>query len=121
MPDSRSRSRVNSALWSALALSVLACGRGDEVRVVEGVIDRETFIEVYVDLRAGAVRNPELALPEEERDRILSSHGVDEASLMAFVDAYGRELDFMNELWAEVERRVEELPPVPREEGGSGV
>jgi hypothetical protein len=36
------------------------------------------------------------------------------------VDAYGRELEYMNDVWAEVERRIEALPPVPRNPSGSG-
>lgn len=92
-----------------LAATVFACGGDRPVPVVEGIIDRETFIEAYVDLRASTVQGEELALPDEERDRILERHGVDEESLLAFVDAYGRELVYMNELWAEVERRFEAL------------
>lgn len=84
-----------------------ACGVTDSVPPVEGVIDRETFIEVYVDLRAETVEQTELTLPGEERDRILERHGVDAESLLAFVDAYGRELDFMNEVWLEIERRLD--------------
>jgi hypothetical protein len=86
---------------------------GDAVPVVEGVMDRETFITVYVDLRAETITRSELTLAEEERDRVLARHGVDPDGLLAFVDAYGRELDFMNEVWSEIERRLEALPQTP--------
>jgi hypothetical protein len=107
-------------LLTVLTVLAAACGGDEDLAVVEGVIDRETFIQVYVDLRDAAVRSPDLVVSEASRDEVLARHGVDEESLMAFIDAYGADLDYMNELWAEVEQRVEALPPVPREESGSG-
>lgn len=118
LPISRCKRYATAILSAAVLATSAACG-DQGVPVVEGVIDRQTFIETYVDLRAAAVRAEDLTIPEEERDRILERHGVDEQSLLAFVDAYGAELDFMNELWAEVERRVEALPPVGEEESGA--
>jgi hypothetical protein len=109
----RHKRRAAALLGTVLLLVPLACGGDDEVPVVEGVIDRETFIETYVDLRSEAVANRDFALSADRRDEILARHGVDEESLLAFVDAYSAELDFMNELWAEVESRIEALPPVP--------
>ena len=93
-------------LAAALSLLAAACGGGDFVPV-EGVIDRETFIAAYVDLRAETLAGSDLALPDEERDRVLASHGVDAKSLLTFVEAYGRDLDFMNEVWTEIESRLE--------------
>ena len=59
---------ATAALTVLLALALPACGGGDEVQPVEGVIDRETFIEVYVDLRAAAVNTPQLTISDEGRD-----------------------------------------------------
>jgi len=87
--------------------------------VVEGVIDRETFIEVYVDLRAETMDRTEPTLPDEERDQVLARHGVDAGSLVSFVEAYGRELEFMNGVWSEVERRLEARPPAPTADPGA--
>lgn len=109
----RRKPHANTLLGATLLLMSLACSGDHSVPVVEGVIDRETFIATYVDLRAEAVRTRSLQLSEEQRDEILARHGVDEESLLAFVDAYAGELDYMNDLWAEVESRIEELPPVP--------
>lgn len=108
----RHKRRARLLLGSALLLASAACRGDGDVPVVEGVIDRETFIETYVDLRSEAVANRDLVLSDERRDEILARHGVDEESLLAFVDAYGSELDYMNDLWAEVESRIEALPPV---------
>jgi hypothetical protein len=112
--------RAAERFWLVLVAMSAACGGDDSVPIVEGVIDRETFIEVYVELRASGVRNPGFRISEEARDEILARHGVDEAALLTFVDAYGMELDYMNELWAEVERRIEALPPVTVEPAASG-
>jgi len=108
-------------LSTVLAIITGACGGDEETPVVEGVIDRETFIQVYVDLRNEAVRDPDLTLSDEARVAVLTRHGVDESDLMAFVDAYGRNLDYMNDVWTEVEQRVEALPPVPRDGSSPGV
>ncbi|MDH3206219.1 MAG: hypothetical protein OEO79_06380 [Gemmatimonadota bacterium] len=74
------------------------------------MIDRDTFIEAYVDLRAETMDLPDPTLPDEARDRILARHGVDAGSLVSFVEAYGVELEFMNGVWTEVERRLEARP-----------
>ena len=122
MPCPSHPRRSASSLFIGISLaSLAACGGGAEVvPAVDGVIDRETFIAVYVDLRAEAVRSPELELSPEAREQILAGHAVDEESLIAFVDAYGRELEYMNELWAEVERRIEALPPGTPDQDASG-
>jgi hypothetical protein len=113
LSQSRATRRPLWLLLASIILTATACGGGSTVPVVEGVIDRETFIETYVDIRAETVQRAEIALPDEERDRILALHGVDAESLLSFVEAYGRELDFMNEIWAEVDRRLEARPAGP--------
>lgn len=109
----RRKPHATALLATALALTFAACSGDHDVPVVEGVIGRQTFIDTYVDLRAEAARTRDLELSEEQRDEILARHGVDEDDLLAFVDAYGGELDYMSELWAEVESRIDSLPPVP--------
>ena len=106
------------SLWTAVVLTAAACGGGDAHQAVEGVIDRETFIAAYVDLRAETLAGSELTLPDEDRDRVLARHGVDADGLLNFVDTYGRELEFMNGVWVEVEARLEAL--APPEAGDSG-
>jgi hypothetical protein len=106
----------NLAAACALLLVLSACGGDEEVALVPGVIDRATFIEAYVDLRVQTLASTEVDLPIEERDRILVSHGVDADDLMAFVDAYGRELDFINGVWSEIEQRLDSMSP-PLEPG----
>lgn len=98
-----------------LAGAAAACGSEDQVApVIEGLIEPETFIAVYVDLRTEAIRSPQLTLSQEARDEVLDRHAVDEQELIAFVEAHGQDLDYMNQVWTEVEGRIEALPPVTR-------
>ncbi|MBM4182872.1 MAG: hypothetical protein FJ207_01450 [Gemmatimonadetes bacterium] len=101
---------------AVLLLLAAACGGGADEEVPADVIDRETFIATYVDLRRATIETPEFRIPAERREQILASHGVDEAGLLRFADAHGRDLDYMNELWTEVASRVEQreaAPPTP--------
>ena len=71
-------------------------------------IDREIFIETYVELRLAALESDELAVTPDQREEILARHGVEEERLLHFADVHGEDTDFMNEVWAEVERRLQE-------------
>ena len=71
-------------------------------------IAREVFIETYVELRLAALESEDFAVPPAEREEILARHGVDQEALLHFADVHGRDVDFMNEVWAEVERLLEQ-------------
>jgi hypothetical protein len=116
--QSRNEGHSTWVLLAAVVVAATACGERDKLPVVEGVIDRETFIAAYVDLRAETLGGSELTLSDDERDEVLARHGADAEGLEAFVDAYGRELDFMNGVWTEVERLLEARPTPPPEAGG---
>lgn len=105
--------RTSSTRWLPTAVFMLlatACG-GDEPTASDDGIDRETFISTYVDLRVATVSTEDLELSEAQRDSILGVHGVDGASLLRFTDLHGRDLDYMTEVWNEIERRMEEATP----------
>ena len=92
----------------ALLFLAAACVGDAQGPVPADVIDRETFIETYVDLRVAAVTSTEFRVSAEQRAEILARHGVDGEGLLRFADAYGRDLDYMNEVWAEVEARIQD-------------
>ncbi|MGD2068946.1 MAG: hypothetical protein PVI57_09770 [Gemmatimonadota bacterium] len=98
------------ALSALLALLLAGCGQA-----VDGgdVIDRETFIATYIDLRRAAFRSPTRELDTAKRARVLESHGVTEEQLLEFTDVHGRDVDFMMELWTEVEDRMDSLATAP--------
>ena len=98
-----------------ITLALSACGSDETVPVVEGVIDRETFVSTYVDLRVATIQleGSEIALPMEQRDSLLAAHGVSAEDLTAFVEAHGRELDYMSSVWGEIEDKLEAQTPAP--------
>jgi hypothetical protein len=90
---------------AAFAALAAACGQpppGGEP------IDREVFIEAYVDLRVAALDSDEFVVSPEQRDEILAHHGVDQERLLHFAEVHGGDVDFMNEVWSEVDRRLQE-------------
>jgi hypothetical protein len=83
----------------------------------EAPIDRETFVVVFTDLRVEAHAWDSGQVPEEARDRILAEHGVTEDDLRAFIHVHGRDVPFMNEIWAEVMARVRDrVEPRPEDQ-----
>jgi hypothetical protein len=71
-------------------------------------IDREVFIEAFVELRLAARESVDFTVTPEQRQEILARHGVDEERLLQFAEVHGQDTDFMNEVWSEVERRLQE-------------
>jgi hypothetical protein len=109
----RAAHRVAAAFALLTALATAGCGRGDDV---EGVIDRETFIETYVDLRRAGMQAPNRQLPDTARDRILAEHGVTRDELLTFADVRGADPDYMVQVWTEVSARTapaDTVPPTP--------
>lgn len=118
-PAGRSAVALLPGLAVALTLLVpTACGDGGsgpspdsaEGRAAEEVetISRETFISAYVDLRITALRRGREAVTEEERREVLERHGITEDDLLEFVEVHGEDVDFMRDLWEEVDRRIGE-------------
>ena len=91
----------------ALLLGVAsgACGANTPNEVVD-TIDRETFIEVYVDLRSVALRKTTHKVNAVERDSVLAMHEVTEENLRLFLEVYHTEVEFMRDLWNDVEARI---------------
>ena len=106
---------------AALVLATFALGGcGDIFSPDRGTIDDDTFVDVYVDLRAAALRSPGQEIPPEERDRILQEHGVEEDELVGFVETHGADIHRMRDIWERVSDRLDEMREVetdPPEEG----
>lgn len=88
----------------AVALLLPACGGGNTAR--DGVIERETFIATYVDLRLSALGTTTGVIEPSERSRILEKHGVTTDAMEAFAEAWGDDPAAMQAVWAEVQRRL---------------
>ena len=90
-------------IWAAVA-----CGGSD---TGADTLDRETFISTYVDLRAAALRKESREISDEQRDSILGEYGVTEEDLLSFAEMHGREVPYMQDLWDEVEVRLDAIRP----------
>ncbi len=101
------RALVTLIALIALSLGVAsgACGGPTPNEVVD-TIDRETFIEVYVDLRSVALRKTSRKVNAAERDSLLAMHEVTEEDLRLFLQVYHTEVEFMRDLWNDVEARI---------------
>jgi hypothetical protein len=92
-----------------LAATTLAAGCGGSAETPP--IDREVFIETYVELRLAALESEDFEVDADSRDEILERLGVDQDALLYFADFHGRDVAFMNEVWTEVDRRLTERVP----------
>jgi len=126
MPSSRFQLRAGfwpTAVVLALLVGLVACDPGFPSSEGEASVDRETFIEVYVELRLAALEWETGRIPADDRDRILAEHEVTEDDLREFIEVHGRNVPFMNDVWHEVSERIraelephEELPGLPEGE-----
>lgn len=101
--------KILRRLWFCAAMAgAAACRRGDAA-----VIDRQRFVDTYVDLRISALASPGRTLPPAERERVLREHGVTADDLLHFVDVKGADPDYMVRLWTEIATRVPLSPLAP--------
>ena len=90
---------------AAAALAVLgaaACGAAPDT------ISREEFVEAYVALRAAELERAGNVIPDEARDSVLAAGGVTQEDLDAFVEAHGRDVVLMADIWTEVDSLMRE-------------
>jgi hypothetical protein len=94
--------------FALLSFLFLAAACGDGGTTATPLLDREVFIETYVELRLAAIQSGDFAVSPEDRDEILRSNGADREALLAFVDAHGRDTEYMTALWTDVDTRLNE-------------
>jgi hypothetical protein len=83
-----------------------SCG-GGATDVPEGTTaEREAFIGAYLDLRTAALNSETTEFGDEVRDRILAAYDVTGQDLLDFIDTHGEDVEFMHDLWAELEMRL---------------
>ena len=112
MRTSKSRSSLHLLTWGIL-LSSLACGGSQSNLPADDLIEPEAFIETYVDLRAAALITEDGQVTEVGRSEVLDRHGISEEDLISFTQAYGEDLMFMQELWNEIELRLDNTRSSP--------
>lgn len=111
--DLRTRARVKAAAGATAAARVLVlalavspgatgCGASPET------IPREEFIGVYVALRVAELEGAGSVISDAARDSVLAASGVTEEDLDAFVEAHGRDVVFMEDIWTEVDSLMQQ-------------
>ena len=88
-----------------LAAPLEACVEDEPGPVLEA-IDRQTFIEVYVNLRNLALRKANGTVNATERDSVLALHEVAEDDLRLFLEVHHGDAEFMRDLWNEAESLI---------------
>jgi len=103
---------------TVLALGVaLAWSCGETVPHEDpGGLEREAFIRTYVDLRLAALRSG-ATLDVRTRETVLANHDLTEQELLDFAETHGRDIAYMNEIWQEVEERLDSIGAAVDREG----
>lgn len=98
---------MRAAYALAGVLLFAACGeKGAPAIDTEGLIDRELFVQTYVELRMESFDNTPKIITIGERDAILDERGVSEEELRLFLEVRGSDVAFMKDLWAEIEAQI---------------
>ena len=105
LPPPRHRPRI---LVFAIALTMCWSCSGDATDVPEDTVAREVFIGAYLDLRVAALSSGTTEIEGDVRDSILAVYGVTGEDLTQFVDTYGEDVEFMGDLWTEIEGQLSE-------------
>ena len=99
---------VRKLLGGALLWTMFACG-GEQAPEAAGTISRDVFVGTYVELRMAALHSPDGRVGPEAKAEILEAKGVTEADLLEYVDVHGARVQFMVEVWAEIDDSLRSL------------
>ena len=105
LPSPRHRPRI---MVFVIALTVCWSCSGDATDVPEDTVAREVFIGAYLDLRVAALSSGMTEIQSDVRDSILAVYGVTGEELLEFVDTYGENVEFMHDLWTEIDGQLSE-------------
>jgi len=95
-----------AALVAFLVAALGGCG-ADRPLEPDGLVDQETFIATYVDLRAAMLGTRDDSLAEVHRNEALERRGLSAEDLVAFVEFHAADLEYMRAVWDEVEVRLD--------------
>ena len=95
-------------LVGSLLCLLFACG-GEQAPEAAGTIPRGVFVGTYVELRMAALHSPGGRVSPEVRGEILEAKGVTEADLLDYVEIHGARVQFMVEVWAEIDDTLRAL------------
>lgn len=95
-------------LGGGLLCLLFACG-GEQAPEAGETISRDVFVGTYVELRTAALHSPDGRVGPEAKAEILGANGVTEADLIEYVDVHGARVQFMVEVWAEIDDTLRAL------------
>jgi hypothetical protein len=104
------RNRFPFGAYAACLLAALMVSTCSTASDAEDTIDRAVFIQAYVELRMSALDTDSQRLADPARDSILTSNGITVDALTRFATIRGEDPEFMTEVWAEVESRLDQEP-----------
>jgi hypothetical protein len=85
-----------------------SCG-GGATDVADETAGREAFIGAYLALRSEAMSSGSSEIEDRVRDSILTVYDVTAQELLDFIHTHGEDVEFMRDLWTEIETRMVEL------------
>jgi hypothetical protein len=104
-PRERLAHRLRRAIPILALMFCWSCG-GGTAALAEATAAREAFIATFLDLRAATVNSGSADIEDAVRDSILDLYGVSGQDLVDFVETHGEDVEFMHDLWTEVEARL---------------
>lgn len=93
---------------AGLAVAVFAAACGSDPS--DQAMDREVFVQTYVDLRVAALDTDSQRLADPDREAVLRRHGVTADDLTRFVETHASNLDYMRDVWNDIELRLDRTP-----------
>lgn len=110
------RKPVPGALfWLICSAAVCACSPPQD----PNAIDRETYIETYVQILRAAAAAPDSSAATDSALSILARRQLTEDRLTAFAIRHANDPSYLADAWGEIERRLRE-PPAPSAPPDSG-
>ena len=113
----RHRRRV---IVSIVATTLCWSCSGGTTDVTEVTPGRAEFIGAFIDLRTAALSLGSAALGDEVRDSVLAVYDVTAQDLLDFIETHGEDVEFMHDLWTEIEARMTERLENARDEENEG-
>lgn len=94
-------------LCGAAALLALGCGVTEPDREKRGrALSSEEFVAIYVELRRAEREASTAEEFEARKQEVLARHGTTPERLIEFVQAHGRDVRSMAEVWDSIEAKL---------------
>ena len=99
---------MRSTLGALVGLLLVAsCGGETSSREApDGVIERDLFVQTYVEIRMTALYNGSRTITPAQKEEVLAERGVSEDDLRLFIETHGPDLAYMRDLWADIEAEI---------------